>query len=114
MGTALCCVVGQLVGCALGGCQWQQSNFSMSPSESCLEPIFDVCDQSSIKLQNNCSDALVVDTTSAPPGTAAQTIAPGARAELMAGAFQVSTGHFRVPATLGATPIVLSWDVESD
>jgi len=114
LGAVLWCVGGQLAGCATGGCYAKQRNFTVSPSEGCLQPIFDVCDYSSIELQNTCSDALVVDTTAAPPGTSAQTIAPGARAELMANAFQEGNGHFRVPAKLGATPIVISWDVSSD
>lgn len=114
LGAALWGFGGQLVGCALGGCYTKQVNFTVSPSEGCLQPIFDVCDQSSIKLQNNCSDALVVDTSTAPAGTAIQTIVAGAREELMAGAFREGAAHFRVPAKLGATPIVISWDAESE
>jgi hypothetical protein len=63
-------------------------------------------------LQNGCTDPLVIDYSQTEAGKASLTIAPGATTEvLVVSAFVTGGSHVTIPATLGTTAIVISYDV---
>ena len=92
-----------LVGC--GGCYSHQENFTVTPAQPCLQPVFDVCQaqEGTLTLDNTCSSALTLNGT---------TIGAGKEGSLDVQAFTHGS-NVSIPATLGSTPIVISYSVES-
>jgi len=97
--------------CTTGGCYWTQNNFKVMPAESCVHLIHDVCGNSSIVLENDCAEALVVQQR---PGDAASnplTIESGSSGTVIVTDFTDKKGHVSIPAQLGSTDVVISWDI---
>jgi hypothetical protein len=70
-----------------------------------------VCGESSIELQNNCSEALVVEQRVGDAGADPVTIKPGTKGSVMVMHFTDENKHVSIPAHLGSTDLVLSWDI---
>jgi len=117
------CTVTLFPGCIGGGCYATQENFRVTPAESCVEPVFDVCDAQagSIAVRNNCADPLVIlDNSGGDSGVggtsqADVTIAPGAKVEIDCAAFTNSSNsglwHVTIPAVLGTTSVTITFDI---
>lgn len=94
-----------------GGCYWAQKNYQVTPPESCVQTNYDVCDATQqVTLKNACTAPLVVEP-SQPDAGAAVTIAPGTSQVIIVQRYANAAGHVQIPALLGATPIVISYDV---
>jgi hypothetical protein len=95
-----------------GGCYWHQTNFQVTPPESCVQTAFQTCDATdSVTLVNGCSDTLVVDYSDTDSGLSTATLAPGTQQQIIVRPFVSNGQHVRIPATLGTTTIVISYDV---
>jgi len=70
-----------------------------------------VCGNTSIELQNNCSEALVVQQRVGDAGTDPVTIKPGGSDTVVVLYFTDKNRHVSIPAQLGSTNVVLSWDI---
>ena len=107
-----------------GGCNSRAQNLQVTPAESCLQPSADVCDAQTgwLRVHNGCADPLVVDYSGVDGGTLnpdgthtdSVTVAPGASEQLNIHAFDDGRGDIHVPAKLGATAIVISYQVVAD
>jgi hypothetical protein len=105
----------ELAACGGGGCPWKQVNFQVAPPESCVTTQYSTCDDNnSVTLQNGCSVSLVVDYN-ADSGLSPLTIAPGS-SQFISVLHFVSNGgtHIAIPATLGSTSIVISYDIATN
>ncbi len=117
------CIVTLFPGCLGGGCYATQENFRVTPTESCIQPVFDVCDAQagSLTVRNNCADPLVVldssvgDSGAGGTSQADITIEPGAKDEIECAPFTDSSNsglwHVTIPAVLGTTSIVITFDI---
>jgi hypothetical protein len=121
------CALTNLPACSGAECHGTQENFSVTPSESCLEPVLDACDAEigALTLQNNCSDALVIPESGRSAGApdtgvvdstqVEVTIAPSENAYFSCTAFaDASNGklwHVTIPALLGSSSITISFDI---
>jgi hypothetical protein len=105
--------VAQIAACSPGGgCYWTQQNFQVAPPESCIHSQYQSCDaNNSLTLQNGCADPLVVNYSQTDGGESPVTVAPGASAEFVVAPFVTGGTHVSIPATLGTTAIVISYDV---
>ena len=107
-------VTGAAMSCG-GGCYWHQRNFSSSPNQDCIRPIYDVCQAHyGITLQNDCSAALAFDSGGGDSGANSGSIEPGTSKYVDASRFIDSNHHVRMPALLGTTPIEISWNITWD
>lgn len=103
-----------IASCSPGGCYWTQDNFTVTPAENCIQLIHDVCGNTDIKLSNNCSETLVVQQGDGDAGADSVTIEPGTSDTVMVLHFTDKNGHVSIPAQLGSTNVVLSWDIGRD
>jgi hypothetical protein len=117
------CALTSFPGCIGGGCYATQENFRVTPAESCIEPVYDVCDAEAgtMTVRNNCSDPLVVlnnsggDSGVGGTSQADVTIAPGAKVEIDCAPFTNSSNsglwHVTIPAVLGTTSVTITFDI---
>ncbi len=117
------CAITLFPGCLGGGCYATQENFRVTPTESCIQPVFDVCDAQagSLTVRNNCSDPLVIlgnsggDSGVGGTSQADVTIAPGAKVEIDCTPFTDSSNnglwHVTIPAALGTAAVVITFDI---
>jgi hypothetical protein len=104
-------VIGAAMSCG-GGCYWRQRNFSITPSQDCIRPIYDACEaHDGITLQNDCSAVLVIASSGEHSGTNTDNIEPGTSKFVNASRFVDSDHHVRMQALLGNTPIEISWTI---
>ena len=107
-------VIGGAMSCG-GGCYWHQRNFTIMPSQDCIRPIYDVCEAHyGITLHNDCSAALVINSSGGDSGVSSGSIEPGTSKFVDASRFIDSNHHVRMPALLGTTPIEISWNLTWD
>jgi hypothetical protein len=105
-----------VVGCSPGGgCYWHQTHFQVSPPESCVQTNYDVCNASHwVTVINSCTQNVVITYSQTDSGISNVTIAPGTKQLINTSPF-ATTGpngwHIQIPATLGTTSIVISYDV---
>lgn len=120
------CAIAHLSSCGYE-CYGTQENFSVTPPESCIQPVFDVCDAEigALTLQNKCADPLVILDPTGGAGISdggvvdttqiEVSIAPGAQTDFSCLAFTNSsdskTWHVTIPAVLGSTSIAISFDI---
>ncbi len=109
-----------------GGCYAKDENFQVTPSENCIQPVFDVCQAQGgwLTLKNNCSEALVLgpvaskagaDSSVSDAGTGAVTIAAGEEVQFNVAPFaDTSNGSLwqvSIPATLGSMSVAITFEI---
>jgi hypothetical protein len=125
------CALTQLPACG-GGCYATQQNFLVTPAESCIQPVLDVCQAQGgwLTLQNSCSDNLTIlnplgdagaSNIGVPDASAANAfptdvvIAPGTKVQFDASPFsktsESGSRFVTIPAVLGATSITITYVV---
>ena len=114
------CACALLPGCLGGGCYDTQKNFQVTPAESCIEPVFDVCDAQAdwLTVKNNCADPLVILKNPGADSGASQgevTVAAGAKDQIYCASFTDTSNsglwHVAIPARLGNTAITITFDI---
>jgi len=100
-----------ITSCTSGGCYWTQNDFKVTPAESCVQLVHDVCGNSSIVLENHCPEALVIQKRPGDAGSDSLTIQSGSSGTVIVTDFTDKNGHVSIPAQLGSTDVVLSWDI---